>query len=213
MEKDTQENKKNDGGEELNLEKKQRKAPLKIPYGTIGRAILGTVAVAGVLSVAVVAPNLFQVLRLFRGYDRRSMSRYEAPSYVRKTLKRLHHRGMVRIYDKNGEAVVRLTDKGERELLKYQLQEKRLGEWRWDKKWRIIIFDIPEKRRFARDGIRDNMESFGFEKLQNSVWVYPYECEEIVVLLKSQYKIGKELIYIVAGDIENDDWLRKKFKL
>lgn len=193
--------------------KEVKKRVQVVPYGLIGRAILGTVAVAGVLTVAAVAPNIFQIAKLFYGGGRRSFRRYEAPSYVRKTLRSLHRRGMVRIYDRNGEAVVKLTDTGTRELLKYQLQEKRLKKWHWDGKWRIIIFDIPEKRRYARDGIRDNMESFGFEKLQNSVWVYPYECEEVVTLLKSQYKIGKELVYIVARDIENDGWLRKKFKL
>ncbi len=57
------------------------------------------------------------------------------------------------------------------------------------------------------------MRSFGFVKLQESVWVYPYECERVIALLKAQYKMGKELVYIVAGEIENNDWLKKEFGL
>jgi DNA-binding transcriptional regulator PaaX len=120
---------------------------------------------------------------------------------------------MVRIVVKNGETRAYLTDKGQQELLKYQLREKRIKSGRWDKKWRIVIFDIAEKRRSARDRIRIDMKVFGFEKLQDSVWVYPYECEEVISLLKTRYKAGKELVYIVASDIENDMRLRKTFQL
>lgn len=197
----------------VNDKKTMRKDVQKIPYGLIGRVILGVVGAAGVVGVGLMAPGAFQIVRLIREYQRLAHRRYEAPSYIRRTLKSFERRGMVRISVKAGDVRVYLTEKGEQELLKYQLQEKRLKHGRWDGKWRIIIFDIEEKRRFARDGIRSNMESFGFVKLQESVWVYPFECEEVATLLKAHYKLGKQLVYILAGDIENDVWLRKYFKL
>ena len=120
---------------------------------------------------------------------------------------------MICIFERNGETVIRLTEKGAQELLRYQMREKNLEKRSWDRKWRVIIFDIEEKRRYARDRIRQEMQSFGFVKMQESVWVYPHECEQIVALLKAKYKIGKELVYITAGDIENDEWLRKEFRL
>lgn len=199
--------------EEKKKEKKKSSIAKEIPYGFIGRVILGSIAMAGLAGIAIAAPNAFQIAKVFRGHGGNSFHRYQTPSYIRKTLKGLQHRGMVRISERNGEVMVYLTDKGSQELLKYKLREKLLEKRRWDKKWRIIIFDIEEKRRYARDRIRTSMQSFGFEKLQDSVWVYPYECEEAVTLLKAQYKMGKELVYIVAGDIENDGWLRKRFEL
>ena len=111
------------------------------------------------------------------------------------------------------ELMFYITEKGRRELLRYQFKERRLEKRHWDKNWRIVIFDIEEDKHGIRDGIREEMRSFGFEKLQASVWVYPYECEAVVALLKTEYGLGKELVYIVAGDIENDEWLRKKFHL
>ncbi len=185
----------------------------KIPYGLIGRVILGAIAMAGLAGIAMAAPNAIQIAKLFRKHGRNDICRYQSPSYIRKTLKGLQRRGMVKIFERNGDIRMYLTAKGEQELLKYKLQEKLLARRRWDKQWRIIIFDIEEKRRYARNRIRSSMQSFGFAKLQDSVWVYPYECEEAVTLLKAQYKMGKELVYIVAGDIENDQWLRKKFRL
>lgn len=184
-----------------------------IPYGSVARIILGTLGVVGILGIGMAAPGVFQAVKVFRGYKHLMASRYKTPSYVRRTLKSLERRGMVRISTKSGEVKVFLTDKGQRELLKYQLREKKLSGGKWDKKWRIVIFDIAEKKRTLRNRIRIQIQSFGFVKLQDSVWVYPYECEEVVALLKTQYRVGKELVYIVAGDIENDAWLRKKFDL
>ena len=185
----------------------------KIPYGFIARVVLGIVGAAGVMGVGMAAPGAFQRVKLMRGYNRLAIRRYESPSYIRKTLKNLERRGVVRIFTRAGETKVYLTEKGQQELLKYRRREKRLAGGRWDKKWRIVTFDITEKRRYARDRIRTDMKMFGFEKLQDSVWVYPYECEEVTTLLKTRYRVGNELIYIVASDIENDGWLRKKFKL
>ncbi|MDP2838172.1 MAG: hypothetical protein Q8O53_02745 [Candidatus Moranbacteria bacterium] len=202
--------------EKSEVQKKKQggdKAGRKIPYGLIAKIILGSLAVVGVLGVGMAAPGVFQAVKIFRGYERLIASRYQTPSYIRRTLKSLERRGMVQISVRAGEVRVYLTEKGQQELLGYQLRKKRIKGGRWDEKWRIVIFDIEEKRRYARDRIRTSMKAFGFEKLQESVWVYPYECEAVITLLKTQYKAGKELVYIVAGDIENDAWLRKKFTL
>ena len=195
------------------MKHRERQPKERTAYGSVARIILGVVGMAGVVGVGMMAPGVFQVVKIFRDYERLVARRYQIPSYIRRTMKSLERRGMVRIVIKNGEMRVYLTDKGQQELLKYQLREKRLTGGRWDKKWRIVIFDIAEKRRYARDRIRIDMRTFGFEKLQESVWVYPYECEEVITLLKTRYKAGKELVYIVASDIENDARLRQVFKL
>jgi len=55
--------------------------------------------------------------------------------------------------------------------------------------------------------------SAGFVRLQDSVWVYPYDCEDFTALLKADLHIGREVIYIIAESIENDGWLREQFNL
>lgn len=195
------------------MKHKEKEQSGSLLYGSVARIILGVIGAAGVVGVGMMAPGVFQVVKIFRGYERLMAQRYQIPSYIRRTMKSLERRGMVRIVVKNGEIRAYLTDKGRQELLKYQLREKKLKGGKWDKKWRVVIFDISENRRSARDHIRTDMRTFGFEKLQDSVWVYPYECEDVITLLKTQYKAGKELVYIVASDIENDTRLRKRFKL
>lgn len=78
-----------------------------------------------------------------------------------------------------GEPKFRLTSVGRkrftREFPLAQLQKKA-----WDKKWRIVIFDIPEKVRWRRDKLRDKLKDLGFGLVQKSAWISPYPFEEDV---------------------------------
>jgi len=194
-------------------ENKNREKKLRLPYGFLGKAVLGVVGFTGVLMLALAAPKAFEIIKLFEKRRGDDFRRYRSPVYLRKEIEKLRRKKMIIVFERRGETVMKLTEKGRRELLRYQFKERRLEKRHWDKNWRIVIFDIEEDKHGIRDGIREEMRSFGFEKLQASVWVYPYECEAVVALLKTEYGLGKELVYIVAGDIENDEWLRKKFHL
>ncbi|MDP3957322.1 MAG: hypothetical protein Q8Q10_02365 [bacterium] len=185
----------------------------RLPYGLIGKIVLGTIATAGMATIALAAPNIFQAFhsleRQWKGIHRR----YRSLAYVKEVVRRLEKQKMVSVFRKDGEIVIHLTEKGRQELLKYELKEKSLEKWHWDKKWRILLFDIEEENRSVRDRMREDMRSFGFVRLQDSAWVFPYECEQAIVLLKAKYGIGKELLHVVAGEIENDGWLKKEFRL
>jgi hypothetical protein len=45
--------------------------------------------------------------------------------------------------------------------------------------------------------------------------VYPYPCEGVISLLRTNLNLEKEdeVIYMTVDSIENDAWLRKEFKL
>ena len=60
---------------------------------------------------------------------------------------------------------------------------------------------------------RKELVRLGFLKLQNSVWVYPYECDDIITMFKAHFKIGKDVLYMTVEKIENDKWLKKEFEL
>ena len=180
----------------------------RIKRGEIYQLILKILGVVGVASIAVLAPNALQAISMLQGGGKRR-SLY----YLTSVLGRMESRGFVAIHKEGENGVVSITEKGKRELNRYRFHEKSLEKKRWDKKWRIVIFDIKEYKRGTRAKIRVELKNFGFVILQQSVWVYPYECEEIIRLLKADYRIGKEILYIIAEKIENDIWLRKRFKL
>ncbi len=176
--------------------------------GELERIILGSIAAVGLIAFALAAPNAVQILKMFQNKN----PRHRSPLYVTGILRRLQKKGYIDSVRENGKTFLRITSKGELELLKSKEREKP-KQRKWDKKWRIVIFDIKESRRGIRNKIRQDITSFGFERLQDSVWVYPYDCEELITLLKVSCRIGKDVLYIVSEKIENDQWLRKKFGL
>jgi DNA-binding transcriptional regulator PaaX len=173
------------------------------------RIILGTIAVTGLLVLGAVAPNAVQMLTLF---DKKK-KRHWTPYYFNQATERLRKNGFVTFEKIDGKSYARITEKGERELLRYKIKEKLLKKKKWDKCWRVVAFDIKEYKKETRDGIRRELQNFGFIKLQNSVWVFPYDCEDVIALLKAEFEIGKEVLYIVAKYIEGDATLRKYFDL
>ena len=84
---------------------------------------------------------------------------------------------------------------------------------KWDRKWRIIVFDVKEKERRKRDELRDYLYKIGFKRLQDSVWVFPYDCEDLLMLLKADLGLGRNMLYIVADVVENDRSLREEYGL
>lgn len=83
----------------------------------------------------------------------------------------------------------------------------------WDRKWRIAIFDIPEKYAPLRNKVRGILKAAGFLQLQQSVWVFPHECEELVRLIKEESNLSQYILYGVLERIEGEDRLKKLFHL
>lgn len=178
---------------------------------SVSNVVLGTIGVVGLMSLAVLSPNAVQALKLIPGFDKR---KYHKESYVRVTINRLVDGGYLVFKEKDGKKHAQLTEKGKKKLLKYEIQKLGiLKPKRWDKKWRVIIFDVKEYKRAYRDQLRTHLSDIGFVKLQNSVWVYPYPCEEFVFLLKTEIGLGKDIICMTVEKIENDEWLRREFDL
>lgn len=89
-------------------------------------------------------------------------------------LRRLREGGLVELTG-DEKLVYRLTDKGrEKALLASFLQ----NDEKWDGKWRLVIFDVPEKRRIARDVLRRKLKDWGFVILQQSVWGIKKNCTQ-----------------------------------
>ena len=173
--------------------------------GLIKDTIIGMLGAVGVLSLAVIAPNAVQLLKPF------VKNRRKTHISVNTAIRRLLHQRLIYIEETEKGKLVRLTQKGEAYLVAYASKPQKPK--RWDGKWRILIFDIKEQRRGTRDQLRRSLVEFGFRYLQRSVWIYPYDCEDLVILLKADFKIGKDVLYIVAEHLENDQQLCKSFNL
>jgi len=82
---------------------------------------------------------------------------------------------------------------------------------KWDKKWRIVIFDIPEKDRVFRDILREHLCELNFFKLQNSVFISPHSFEKNILELIKLYSAEKYVRVVTAIKIDNEHKIRKYF--
>ena len=189
----------NMGKVEAGAKKVRRKRYLQ--QALLASLVLGGLMLAGAAPVGI------------PGIGRRN--KYRLKHQVKSALSRLAQKGYVVFEERNGNRYARITPAGEKEL-KYQEQKTALKlqrRRRWDKRWRVIAFDIPERRRNIRDRLRIVMRDAGFYRLQDSVWLYPYDCEDFITLLKADLKIGAAVLYMVVEQIENDGKLKEHFSL
>lgn len=130
-------------------------------------------------------------------------------------IRELYQSKLVSYKEKSdGEIEIILTDKGKRQILTYNIDKMKIPKSeKWDKKWRVVIFDVPEKLRGARDALRKKLKELEFCELQKSVFVYPYECRKEIDFIIEFFNLRPYVRYIVAENIDNQDHLRLKFNL
>lgn len=177
---------------------RKRKRNLKL-------ALLAGVKISAVAGVVVLAPNAAQALYKLGLIPKASND----TSLISSTCARLIRQGLLTRTSKG----LRLTAKGTSALTLHEMSYSAGKPRRWDGRWRVLIFDVPEYRKGIRDKIRRTLMHIGFVRLQDSVWVYPYDCEDIIVLLKADFKIGKDVLYMIVDELEGDSSLRKEFHL
>lgn len=127
----------------------------------------------------------------------------------------LKRRGLIETQKKKGQIYIFLTKEGKRLAGKYQINDLKIEKpKKWDKLWRIIIFDIKEKGRVKRDALRGMIKQLGLYQLQKSVWVFPYNFHKEMRLLREFFDLdGSEMRVITAYEIENDNDIKKHFSL
>ena len=163
--------------------------------------------VIGSVAVAVVAlPGMAPVLKLFMKEDKK----YK----FRKTLYELKRNCIIKMYYKDGEEVIEITEKGRKRLLKYEFDDMKIKIPRkWDGLWRIVIFDIPEKRKKARNAINLKLKKLGFHPIQKSTFIFPYECRNEIDFVAEHFFARKYINYIVAKEIDNSSKLKNLFNI
>ena len=174
------------------------------------QGLLAAVAIGGVVLIAATIPNVAQLLRFMPGYKKGARFNFQAKT----ALGRLAAKGLVIFEERNGKRYARVTEEGERVLELESMREKSMKKpRRWDGRWRVVLFDIPERRRGVRNRLRLFMSEYGFVRLQDSAWIYPYDCEDLIALAKANFRIGVDVLYMIVEQLERDAHLRKHFGL
>lgn len=176
---------------------------------SIKMILFTSLAIAGVMALGGGAGFAINILRGIK-----NPKKHITPNAIRQAIFQLKREGKIISAETPRGRFIRLTPEGKRyfEWLQSEAGLRRKPK-RWDKKWRVVIFDINEKKRHLRRRFRLLIQSFGFYRLQDSVWVYPYDCEDFLVLAKAELKIGREILYLIVEMLEGDDKLKEYFQL
>lgn len=167
--------------------RRQNKEKIKIT----GLALLEVLATGAFLTTA-------GLLSQGRGADRllKSFAKYGAWR-IRQLLRQLRFQNCI-VYDEEDErAPIHLTEKGFIRVTKSKL--RRIDGKKWDHLWRLIIFDIPDRKK-SRRRFQQLLRRIGCFRVQRSVYAYPFECKDDILRLAAQYRSSScVLVYTVPN--------------
>lgn len=134
-------------------------------------------------------------------------------SVAKQVANRLERRGLVEKMDTAEGIVVKITEKGKKEILNFKLDELRPKSGKWDGLWRLIFFDIAELDRNKRDRLREYLKQMGMQQMQESVFVCPYDVSREVKYVREVLDIPHGVKLGVLQWIENEEELKEIFNL
>jgi len=182
------------------------KGPPKPEEEKIAEIILGAAVVATTLLVSPVAGMIvFFPIVGAGGYFFRKKD-------FNREIKRLEKRGFIALTKTPKGYRIRLLEKGKRGYQKTQMRGLKLPAGKWDGKWRLFIFDIPEKYRAERDYLRKKLKNLGLCNIQRSVFVYPHDCRKELQFVANYYNIEEYTTYAEVNYIDIEKELRRYFK-
>jgi len=169
------------------------------------------VGIAALVTGGEALPSYRGIYRLLRKEIHREFEARRIPQAVR----RAESRGFIRITRVRHEFRIQVTEKGHQLLTRRALEGAAAKRpKRWDGRWRVLVFDVPEKRRRDRDVLRKTLRRLGFYHLQHSVWVYPFDCKTLIATMRAAYDFSHITVrHILAKEIEDDAALRLHFDI
>lgn len=180
------------------------------PKSEIVKDVLTWLFIGGALTIAATSPYFLPQLlkrhQRLNKYPRRKVS---------DTFSRLRREGLIHIEKYNHQIYVSLTPEGRKKAGIFQINHLSIKKpKRWDGLWRILLFDIPQKKKIKREALRGKLRELGFLPFQKSVWIHAFPCKSEVDLLCGFFGFSSsEIQLITAKDIGEDTKFRRIFKV
>ncbi len=168
----------------------------------ITKDVLKVIAVGGIILGSMAMPTLPMAvgaaIKMWKNVNKKDLGRI---------IKRLERQEMISITKHENETTILITEKGKKRLLEYDFENIRLKEEKRDGRWRLIIFDIPEKKKSARDIFRKKLLQMNMKRLQDSVFVSAYPCKKEIDFLSHYLEISDYITLVSLNKIERGEQL------
>lgn len=166
---------------------------------------------AGLLLSLTHRPDTF--FRIIRATSREWRTINKRALY--RNIRRLYESKLVDYRQNNDGAVtVVLTDNGKRKALRYDLDKITVQRpASWDKLWRVVAFDVPERFKEGRNALAAKLKQLGFHTLQKSVFIHPFDCKNEVEFIVEVFNLKPYVRFLIVQETDIDIDLKNKFKL
>ena len=170
------------------------------------KAVAALAILGGVIAVTSTAPGL---LTAFKRKPLKYVHEEKKKRYQKlwRGFHELRKRKVVEYKgeDKDGYSVYQISDGGKQYVKKFVLETLNIAApKKWDRKWRIITFDVPEKKfKNHRRAFQQKLKELGFYQIQKSVWIHPFPCETEIEFLKDIFQIQPFVEIFLTDKITN----------
>lgn len=114
----------------------------------------------------------------------------------------------------DGITKIVLSEKGQKRVLAFDIDNLKIKKpAKWDGIWRLIIYDIPHRRRRVRDTLRYKLKELGFYEWQKSVFVCPFPCRDEIDFVIEFFEIRPYVRYAELSNPTNEAELKLHFNL
>ena len=174
----------------------------------LSRRVLVAIGFTGIVATGCIAPGILEGFERLRISKKKYSNRQV--SYAFSALKK---KGLVSIrVSSDGSKQIVLTERGRDKLYNYCLSSIAIhAQKRWDKKWWVVIFDVPVQKNAIRIHFRNFLKHLGFKQIQQSVWVIPYKCQDEVFFLAKALHIEKYVDILVVEKFYDNEKYRRLF--
>lgn len=181
----------------------------KVGIGASKAILIGLYVGAVAGSYGGAALLVKSISELFEGKAVKNLNQEQ----IDRAVRYLKGKKLIEIQREYNKEVFKLTKLGRRRVKKLMKSFGIEKPKKWDGKWRIVVFDIPEIKKDERDMFRLQLKGLGFAHVQKSLFVHPYECQDQIYYLTGNLYIQPYVRYIVAEDITGEKDLRRRFDL
>ena len=142
------------------------------------------------------------------------------------SVARLKKNGLVAVRHRDGSLpTLSLTEEGQAAVPDYYSPHRLWGK-KWNKRWYVVMFDVPECERAYRDNLRSFLKQKRFGCLQKSVWVTPFDVraeyddlehaaavDSVAFLFEAQTVLGRGALSVVqhAWDFDKLEKLQSEY--
>jgi len=135
---------------------------------------------------------------------------------VRVAASRMVKQGWLQSQKNGNKSYYFLTKRGEKRMDEAGRRIFKLSPHKWDGKWRILMYTIPEKRRRIREDFRKELMWSGFGHLSNSCCISPNNLEKEVGFILEKYEITPYVDFFVTdhvGPKDNHSIVERSFQM